>query len=594
MGSGGGLGNLLKSSEEFQQTVDWVRYPTNSQTPTVNADSRPDPNGGTTADQVGLTANTSARLQQTVTLSASTEYTFSVYARAVSGTVDFRMRNVTLKDAEVKTATTTGPDGGGFTRFTYTFTTTTAGPYELALQNDTNATAKDVIFWGAMLNQGGTALDYEYAAPTTGGSAPAPAYAGFGDAFGGVTAYYSLRQFTEAETLNAIRVRRSSDDTEQDIGFDANGDLDSTALLAFVNEDVNQYTSDFSSTDDLAETNGTGAAAQSIGGVDDAYKFTTITGTGQMFVSNNPFSGKGGGNSFRIQADVYLPSTNAEIDKVRMWTGYGTEGFAEVTATDTWTSIDETLEVVLGGQLRFQAYDGNDLTPTTTEANVFYIKNIVVTQTTADGAVTTFYDQTGNGNDATNSTESEQPLVVDGGTLVEENGKAAIDFDGVDDYLTSASLATTLSSIDFISAFTVFNGSSNNLTVWSVSDNTTTQVTRSMRNIIGQFDFQERDGSATRVTRGGSTTTQNLSSSLASIASGTNVYGNGTLADTDTTSLTSIALNSFNIGAYDRSTGLENFWDEPIQELIIFNSDQSSNRTGMETNINDHFDIYTP
>ena len=29
-------------------------------------------------------------------------------------------------------------------------------------------------------------------------------------------------------------MRRSSDDTEQDIGFDANGDLDTTALLAFV------------------------------------------------------------------------------------------------------------------------------------------------------------------------------------------------------------------------------------------------------------------------------------------------------------------------------------------------------------------------
>ena len=94
----GGLGNLLKASEEFQKTVDWVRYPTSSQTPTVNADV-PDPIGGSTADQVGFTANTSARLQQTVTLSASTKYTFSVYAKAVSGTVDFRMRNVTLKAA---------------------------------------------------------------------------------------------------------------------------------------------------------------------------------------------------------------------------------------------------------------------------------------------------------------------------------------------------------------------------------------------------------------------------------------------------------------------------------------------------------------
>ena len=587
MGSGGGLGNLLKASEEFQQTRDWVRYPTNSQTPTVNDDSRPDPNGGGTADQVGLTANTSARLQQTVTLSASTEYTFSVHARAVSGTVDFRMRNVTLKDAEVKTATTTGPDGGGFTRFTYTFTTTTAGPYELALQNDTNATAKDVIFWGAMLNQGGTALDYEYAAPTTGGSAPAPAYAGFGDAFGGVTAYYSLRQFTEAETLNAIRVRRSSDDTEQDIGFDANGDLDSTALLAFVNEDVNQYTSDFSSTDDLAETNGTGAAAQSIGGVDDAYKFTTITGTGQMFVSNNPFSGKGGGNSFRIQADVYLPSTNAEIDKVRMWTGYGTEGFAEVTATDTWTSIDETLEVVLGGQLRFQAYDGNDLTPTTTEANVFYIKNIVVTQTTADGAVTTFYDQTGNGNDATNSTESEQPLVVSGGTLVEENSKAAIDFDGVDDYF-SFTTPTTLSDEFFIT--TALN--SNPSGTWGILLHNQTISTERIR-LYDNGNIELRINGTTHTYSSAYTpNTQELLTIERDSADSLEIYVDGTSQGSNTEAADWTGILGY-LGSNQSQTSGQ-FYTGTFQELIIFDSDQSTNRTGMETNINDHFDIYTP
>jgi hypothetical protein len=485
------------------------------------------------------------------------------------------MRNVTLKDAEVKTATTTGPDGGGFTRFTYTFTTTTAGPYELALQNDTNATAKDVIFWGAMLNQGGTALDYEYAAPTTGGSAPAPAYAGFGDAFGGVTAYYSLRQFTEAETLNAIRVRRSSDDTEQDIGFDANGDLDSTALLAFVNEDVNQYTSDFSSTDDLAETNGTGAAAQSIGGVDDAYKFTTITGTGQMFVSNNPFSGKGGGNSFRIQADVYLPSTNAEIDKVRMWTGYGTEGFAEVTATDTWTSIDETLEVVLGGQLRFQAYDGNDLTPTTTEANVFYIKNIVVTQTTADGAVTTFYDQTGNGNDATNSTESEQPLVVDGGTLVEENSKAAIDFDGVNDAFAI--------SVGITSGFAVFGVYKNTKDGSYLLGSPNAQFGRR-----GTSEYRFHVAGSFSTNGGAHSNNQVLFTGIEDSANAT-IYANG-IQQAQAASV----FSSDTLTLISRVNVLGN-----IQEIIIFNSDQSANRgtvttgggTGIEGNINTYFDI---
>jgi hypothetical protein len=278
-------------------------------------------------------------------------------------------------------------------------------------------------------------------------------FTGILDEYSGAAAAYSVRRLSSTYTDGLIRVRRSSDDTEQDIGFDANGDLDTTALLAFVNEDVNTYTSDFSSTEDLGEFNGTGAAVQSIGGVDDAYKFTTITGTGQMFSSTTPFSGKGGGNSFRVQADVYLPSTNAEIDKVRIWTGYGTEVIADVTATDTWTSIDETITITSGSTLRFQAYDGNDLTPTTTEANVFYLKNIVVTQTTADGAITTWYDQAGS-NDATNATESEQPLVVSGGSVVTLDGYPCLDGDiGADTMLQATNVIDTVGDVAIFSTY---------------------------------------------------------------------------------------------------------------------------------------------
>jgi len=44
---------------------------------------------------------------------------------------------------------------------------------------------------------------------------------------------WSLRKLSGGYTGAAIRVRRSSDDTEQDIGFDGN-DLDTTSLLSFV------------------------------------------------------------------------------------------------------------------------------------------------------------------------------------------------------------------------------------------------------------------------------------------------------------------------------------------------------------------------
>lgn len=45
---------------------------------------------------------------------------------------------------------------------------------------------------------------------------------------------YSLRKLSTSYVGNAIQVRRSSDEVAQDIGFDGNGDLDTTALLAFV------------------------------------------------------------------------------------------------------------------------------------------------------------------------------------------------------------------------------------------------------------------------------------------------------------------------------------------------------------------------
>ena len=443
MGSGGGLGNLLKASEEFQQTVDWVRYPSDSQTPTVNANSSADPNGGTTADQVDYTANTGARLMQTVTLKASTQYTFSVHARAVSGTVDFRIRNITLKAAVQKTATTTGPLTNGFTRFTYTFTTGAAGSYELALQNASGTpTARSVIFWGAMLNEGGTAADYEYAAPSTGGSAPAPAYAGFGDAYGGVTAYYSLRQFTEAETLNAIRVRKevSSVDEETDMGFDANGNLDTTALLSFASD-------------------------------------------------------ADGGN-------VY----------VSIW-----------------------------------------------------------------------YDQTGNGNNAINENESQQPLIVSGGSIIYEGAttsRPAIQFDGTDDKLGFASNLNIGGSPSIIG---VLNTAAADI-VWRAggSDYWYFQGSQLLRYRNGDFDASWINSDGLPVITGSQKLIGTYKNSISVELS------------VDGRSIATKESGTGTDGAFNHIGSNALYMDGVWQELIIFTSNQSSNRTGIETNINDHFSIYEP
>jgi trimeric autotransporter adhesin len=52
-----------------------------------------------------------------------------------------------------------------------------------------------------------------------------------------------------------------------------------------------------------------------------------------------------------------------------------------------------------------------------------------------DGLVKTWHDQSGNGRDASNTTAAQQPKVVGSGSLVTEGGKAAVEFDGSDDFL---------------------------------------------------------------------------------------------------------------------------------------------------------------
>jgi hypothetical protein len=68
----------------------------------------------------------------------------------------------------------------------------------------------------------------------SGATAPVVSVSTLLDAYSGAAAAYSLRKLSSTYTGSAIRVRRSSDNTELNIGFDANGDLDTYSLSAFV------------------------------------------------------------------------------------------------------------------------------------------------------------------------------------------------------------------------------------------------------------------------------------------------------------------------------------------------------------------------
>jgi hypothetical protein len=73
-----------------------------------------------------------------------------------------------------------------------------------------------------------------------------------------------------------------------------------------------------------------------------------------------------------------------------------------------------------------------------------------------DGLVKTWHDQSGSGNDASQGTAASQPKIVSSGSLVLEEGKPAVQFDGTDDYLDCG--AVVMPSTGPVSIFAVAAG----------------------------------------------------------------------------------------------------------------------------------------
>ena len=609
--SGGGVSNLLLGSEELGSTGvgRWNQDLMNA----VNSDQVNNPEGTEqTADQLDFQASKSAKIRQDVTLVAGTEYTFSVWARAASGTQPFRLRyydNVGGSGgASAFTASATWSPTTG--RYSFTFTAANSGTFTMMIQNAADGATRRIYFWGAMLNVGATAADY-IKTTFTGPSSPATPLMEFGDNFAGVTAYYSLRRFTIGEDTNAIRVRRSSDDTEQDIGFDANGDLDSTALLAFVGQENRFKHSDPASGDYATLLNGS-TSTNDWGLSSPSFTNKTILDRDLgNALAYPPFDLVETGETYTMSAYVKILDGNSAT----FGSSSGQQGYFNLRGTAAGSPSDYTVTNVTGDIYRISATlvagsssGSGFLRWSNANAGEIEITGFQIVEgstltdyveTNADisgfGYVTTWYDQSGNGNDATNSTESEQPLVVSGGTLVEENSKAALDFDGVDDNLNSVGADLVTGNSPY-AAFTIakstttvssdyyfgINATQNGAGAGSTSTLTPEFAIRVNGNCIFSDSASGSQELLSLLYDG--TTIQNHSLHINGTSSAVSSSANGT-------SPMNIASGDFRIGGWGVTAG---YLNGTIQEIIIFDSNQSSNRTGMETNIDDHFNIDTP
>jgi hypothetical protein len=191
---------------------------------------------------------------------------------------------------------------------------------------------------------------------------------------------------------------------------------------------------------------------------------------------------------------------------------------------------------------------------------------------TANGYVVTWYDQSGNANNATQSTTINQPRIYNGSSIITENGKPVIAPNTV---FQSLSASFTNASTQWM--FCVLTGESNFSAGFegdAASDYvliSQSGVTSSHYNNVSSLSMYKNGSAWSATTRDDVYTDLLNTQSLITMDGNFSSFG-----------------NTLNIG-YPSSTSV---YMKRTQEVIIYQSDQSSNRTGIESDINTYFSIY--
>jgi hypothetical protein len=425
-----------------------------------------------------------------------------------------------------------------------------------------------ILYEGAL--DGAQSDEYQELSSVAGGSAPAPSL--------------TSGQFDKY----VIEVRRSSDNSTKQ--FTATEITDGT-LLAFTNADYAKYTSDFSSGDDswgsFDDVTETGNI-DGIGGLDNNLRLAIGSATSDHRAFRGSILPEN--QKINFSAKVFIPSTNSVVDSIGIRDANGSVIIAAGTTPtqDEWVTVTANDVTVTNAQLRVDIQDGGTNNFAGNGSDVIYLREITVTQVTSDGFARTWYDQsvttqagdTATGNHATQGDYTKQPKIVNAGNLFDE-----LNFDGTDDNFELTSVLG-ITSVGAIFSVAESGGGTDNIII----------------------DNRDASGDGLRLFRGGSQLKLNwkavtrangsLSSDTKFIGfgghSGSSVTvgvngGDAATSDSNTISVTSKA----HIGArsFSSATG---FWDGTMNEIIIYDSDQTDNRTAIEANIGEAYNINLP
>lgn len=204
-----------------------------------------------------------------------------------------------------------------------------------------------------------------------------------------------------------------------------------------------------------------------------------------------------------------------------------------------------------------------------------------------NGFVTTWYDQSGNAINATQTTAANQPQIVSSGSVITQNDKEVLSFNGSSYYLNfnGSFFINTKYSIYYV-------GSRNSNKVHNYIIAGSGNTTNSNLFLGYRFDNTYRlsqfgvdvDYSVSNFT----TATLSIWNAY-NINSGKSIVLNNSVVATSSNTDNLVSYNNSAIGYIQL---LNEYYNGRLSELILYNSDQSSNTTGINTNINTYYGIY--
>lgn len=231
------------------------------------------------------------------------------------------------------------------------------------------------------------------------------------------------------------------------------------------------------------------------------------------------------------------------------------------------------------------------------------------------GVVSKWYDQSGNNQHMTQSTQANMATIVSSGTLITQGGKPAVRFDGSNDSYVS-SISTN--PFSFTGGVSIVHATYKNATAYKdyesiISAGATGNSATNQEKMLGvnfgnSPNYSPRPTIATDIWRPSGVQYDGSVSTNSRMLVGVYIsnwsthrstgFSNMRLNGSDLTTKTynvynpsSLNTNAMRLGVYDTILA-SSFFAGDIQEVLVWASDENSNRTGIEGNVNDYYSIY--